>query len=411
MSKQSISISALILLISISFSSVAQKVPDYYAELLSAQRLFIAGDYQRSIDAYKQLLEKHNYPFIQQIKEAASIAYLTGNVPALKEFLNAGIKSGMNQQELLYLSQKYKSDSSIVQLLRNYDQHKQEYTKNHDSTLIIKLLNLDEVEEDINTLDYKAHRSFYPPSVRNKIAAKFEDKQAALIDEFAQLVEEYGFPDEKRIGFGGTAFPLRTSIAKHKEKNNYRTCTTFKVTYYTEHLLKKKNKTLISCEPSRPFRNFWSIPGGYYMFHALSNKNAKKNDELLTLLQNGYKNLQLSRYFYFFCHELIELANSLEKNGHLQQNVLKKADFAVSIKSPLLLNFGFGKNSKNIYQRPNDPELKVINEHRAKYGYRTIPEDIQLIQQIYLLTKGEKPDAITEEVLMQVSPYFYFFLN
>ena len=411
MSKQSISISALILLISITFSSVAQKVPDYYTELLSAQRLFIAGDYQRSIDAYKQLLEKHNYPFIQQIKEAASIAYLTGNVPALKEFLNAGIKSGMNQQELLYLSQKYKSDSSIVQLLRNFDQNKQEYTKKHDSTLIIKLLNLDEVEADINNLDYRDERCYYPRSIRNKIAAKFEDKQAALIDEFAQLVEEYGFPDEKRIGFGGTAFPLKTSIAKHKDKYNYQNCTTFKVTYYAEHLLKEKNKTLISCEPSGPFRNFWSIPGGYYLFHALGYKNAKKNDELLTLLQKGYNNLKLSRYFYFFFHEYTGLVNSMEKFEHSQQNVLNKADFAVSIKSPLLLNFGFGKNSKNIYQRPNDPELKMINEHREKYGYRTIPEDIQLIQRIYLLTKGEKPSAITEEVLMQVSPYFAFFLN
>ncbi len=147
------------------------------------------------------------------------------------------------------------------------------------------------------------------------------------------------------------------------------------------------------------------------MFHALSNKNAKKNDELLTLVQKGYNNLKLSRYFYFFLHEYTGLVNSMEKFEHSQQNVLNKADFAVSIKSPLLLNFGFGKNSKNIYQRPNDPELKVINEHRAKYGYRTIPEDIQLMQQIYLLTKGEKPDAITEEVQMQVSPYFYFFLN
>lgn len=408
MSKQSISISALILLISITYSSFAQKVPDYYAELLCAQRLFIAGDDQESIDAYKQLLEKHNYPFIQQIKEAASIAYLTGNVPALKEFLNAGIKRGMNQQELRYLSQKYKSDISIVQLLRNYDQHKQEYTKKHDSTLIIKLLNLDEVEVDINTLDYKKDNSIYPASIRNKIAAKFEDKQASLIDEFAQLVEEYGFPDEKRIGFGGTAFPLKTSIAKHKDKYNYQNCTTFRVTYYTEHLLKKNNKTLISCEPSGPFRNFWSIPGGYYMFHALSNKNAKKNDELLTLVQKGYNNLKLSRYFYFF---FIEYTNLAAKTEGKQQSVLNKADFAVSLKSPLLNDFGFGKNSKNIYTHPNDPKLVSVNEHREKYGYRTISEDIQLIQRIHLLTTGEKLSVITEEVLMQVSPYFYFFLN
>lgn len=347
----------------------AQNASKYYALILKADDMIIENKLDSAIYYYNKAFNEFEFPFYSHVKRAAIIANFSNDEYHLEQYLTRCVKKGMPEFQFNYFIDLGLNSSVVKKVQIKYNDLYDEYLSSIDSILVEKYLELD-------AKDYFLHDYLYmysKDSIKNNFYENF--KQNA-INEYVEIIEEYGYASEKNIGLPKIS---KYELTSESQSNNR-----------TIELIDKTSNYIIDYNENPHYLIHPFTPGNWLLWHYAS--NSSKDSILLKKLEDGFDDLKLNQIF---------ISEFFEGNGDVN------TDFCTTYNSILYrtkYNSIAGK-----YKKSTKSERENINRLREKYFIKSLEKEEALLKRLYSLRFNKLKD-ISNRMLRKIQYEYNAFI-
>jgi hypothetical protein len=330
----------IVLFLILNLIAFGQKT-EYYRILQKAEQKIIDSQLDSALIYYNKAFVKYNYPFVRDISAAACISFHTEDTISQHRYVEILLNKGMDIRELEYFIRQKPMDEILLAFKENYQKYNRKYLASIDCQMEEKFGEIDKQEQIINW-----NKNL---TIEQKI-----NKMSTLSQQFIGLVEEYGYPSQKKVGIGCSSAITFTNnnslVAKPNIKSEIIKIPGFRGKSFKKYAFWEMNYNF------RYLFHQTTRVGNGYLWHSILDRFPK----LDSILLQATRNLELSPTFY---------ASTKERGG--------KEDFALAWESKTLWKYKFDLKKIVI-----SSEAIEINRKRKKIGIRSLEMDLALFNAI-----------------------------
>lgn len=354
---------SFVVLISTTWNMYGQMAEGYFSMLSQAEKYIVHDEYSKAISAYQMALEKYDYPFYRNIRQAAIVACLSEDTLRLIPLLKKCIERGMTKNELPFYVKRLPECQSLLKLEKEFDFYTRNYEESIDSTVLIPYLELDVLHTHMLKKRLRLGR-------RKQALRRIREENVYFLEMFTQLWDSLGFPSEQVVGLTyehrirpkwwprqgwrltSGAFPIAKKYA-------------VKFSFTRDNLLRKGSS---------------SKPGMWGLTHLLVDSS------FICRLQTAFDSLQIDQNSITTC--------------------LGMRDYGVGRYSRFGYKTGFKLERR---YAASSAEKEIIDTNRKEFYIRSLDEEKALFSALYLKQFGE--DVVDYDQAARKMGYVFLFFS
>lgn len=192
-------ITALIIFLLCSSSTIAQDYYEYYEGINKAKYSLVEDSLEKGVNHYFETFEKFDFVFARDCFNALEVASILGEVDKVDYFLRRCLKQGIefNLLEQNSILTEFKKTDAWPDVLLAKDSLRSIYESSVNWGIRNEINTMFAEDQAIRDL---AHKNRFNISRIRKINKQFEETDRKLVHRLLEITKEYGFPGEKIIG-------------------------------------------------------------------------------------------------------------------------------------------------------------------------------------------------------------------
>lgn len=326
----------------------------YYTEIHRAEEYIVDNELEKAVLQYKNTFEEYDYPFSRDLLAATCISQKLADKTVFYQWIEMCLKFGLSSQELTYFINNAPTDTILESFKSNYEAYEEAYLSAIDYEFNKKYLDIDKDDQIRIFLSNSKLNSDSPD--------KYNIDNDALVKRYIDLVNNYGFPTDKKCGSSASI----STIFTDEGLPNYINSDYIVEQITTPDIRDKPNDTvyaILSYKNNRSINSLTKRPGNSLLWH----KDIKKYPLFDSLLIQGIKQLKIYPTMYAASLERYDIDYLIGMGG---VNSLWRTE----------LKFDLNRIAKLSSQLKDE-----INNRRADIGIRSIENELALHKAIIKL--------------------------